>query len=106
MTQNIYSGDYLLGTGVLENFALHPHSNRTFNLEANIDVDTAMQNMDQILASQAESLARGKIALTTTIDKAIFNGTEIPYFEYALKNLRPTSEVDADEVLNSLDLSL
>lgn len=98
MTLNVMVGGFKLGMARLYDVVLEPGDNA---IDARIDADlqTALQNLPEILESQQDQLSRGKIELQASGNTTIFNGERIEYLEYILNDLVLSAELSIMKVL-------
>lgn len=56
-------------------------------------------NLDQIFSFQAQNLLEGYLNLTAVGRSVTYEGTEVPYYTEALKNVSLTAQVALGELL-------
>jgi hypothetical protein len=91
-------GNVTVGQGRIQNVMLVPGPNLV-PIRATLDIKTAFQNLPQIIASQAGSLAKGNITISASGNSTVYNGLHIPYYEAVLNNLLVTGEVPLIKLL-------
>lgn len=95
---NLKVGDLVLGNGTIDNVLLNP-GNNTVPLRAILDINTAIQNIGQLLVAETNALSDGNLLISASGNSTIYKGLHIPYFESVLNNLTISANVPILKVL-------
>ncbi|KAJ5718842.1 uncharacterized protein N7483_009924 [Penicillium malachiteum] len=99
VTLNLWSYDLLIGQGTIQNVVLKP-GNNTVSLRGELDIETIIDNIYDIIHSQEAALLDGDFQLSASGNSTIYNGNHIAYYEEILNNLTLTTRVSILEVLS------
>ncbi|CAI7659755.1 unnamed protein product [Penicillium glandicola] len=99
---DVKSGDLVIGNATLEDVTIKPGDN-IFPLTGILDLHTVIENLVTVLASQAQAIKTGNLALDTVTQTVTWNGTLVPYYTDVMKQLTLTANVAiADLVKNTV----
>ncbi|KAJ5718951.1 hypothetical protein N7493_007406 [Penicillium malachiteum] len=99
VTLNLWSYDVLVGQGTIQNVVLKP-GNNSVCLRGELDIDTIIDNISDIVHSQESALLDGDFQLSASGNSTIYDGNHIEYYEDVLNNLTLTTRVSILEVLS------
>lgn len=89
---DIYSGNLLIGNATLEGVTLKP-GNNTNSITGVLDLRKIINNLGDVIESQASTISTGNLALNTIIRSVIWNDVEVPYYTKVLQELTLTANV-------------
>ncbi|KAJ5697122.1 hypothetical protein N7488_010806 [Penicillium malachiteum] len=99
VTLNLWSYDVLVGQGTIQNVVLKP-GNNSVSLRGELDIDTIIYNISDIVHSQESALLDGEFQLSASGNSTIYDGNHIEYYEDVLNNLTLTTRVPILEILS------
>ncbi|KAJ5630161.1 hypothetical protein N7528_003818 [Penicillium herquei] len=99
VTLNLWSYDVLVGQGTIQNVVLKP-GNNSVSLRGELDIDTIIDNISDIVHSQESALLDGDFQLSASGNSTIYDGNHIEYYEDVLNNLTLMTRVPILEVLS------
>jgi hypothetical protein len=88
----------LIGEGTIKNATIAP-GNNTVNFAGVIDYSTLLSNIESILNVEADALLRGNLAVVSSGNSTIYNGTHISYYETILNNMTLAAEMPVAQLL-------
>jgi hypothetical protein len=89
---DVLSGDLVIGTSVIENLWIHP-GNNSVTIRGKADLATILNNLPQIIQTQAPYIRNGYIALTTRVTNITYEGSVVPYYTSAMSQLPLVAEI-------------
>lgn len=98
MTLNLKSAGITLGQATIDNVVLKP-GNNSVALRGELDIDTMIDNLSEIISAQRSALLSGDLQLEASGNSTVYNGVHIDYFEEVLNNLTLTARVPILQVL-------
>ncbi|KAH6691465.1 hypothetical protein F5X68DRAFT_188556 [Plectosphaerella plurivora] len=81
---NVMAGDLVIGRVETWNTDIHP-GNNSVDFFGEVYLQTMLQNVGEVIRSQAAALAEGMLQLATTGNETRVDGVRIPYVERVLK---------------------
>lgn len=97
---DVKSGDLVIGNATLKDVTIKPGEN-VFPLTGILDIHTMLENLGPVLASQASALKTGNLALDTVTRSIHWNGTLVPYYTNAMKQVTLTANVAIADLLKN-----
>ncbi|KAJ5511473.1 hypothetical protein N7453_003576 [Penicillium expansum] len=99
---DVKSGDLVIGNATVKDVTIKPGAN-VFPLTGVLDIPTIIEHLGEVLVSQAKALKTGNLALDTVTRTVTWNGTLVPYYTDAMKQLTLTANVPiADLIKNTV----
>ncbi|KAF4769898.1 hypothetical protein N7455_009314 [Penicillium solitum] len=99
---DVKSGDLVIGNATVKDVTIKPGDN-VFPLTGILDIHTMIDNLAEVLASQAKAIKTGNLALDTVTRTVTWNGTLVPYYTDVMKQLTLTANVPiADLIKNTV----
>ncbi|KAJ5086195.1 hypothetical protein N7532_010966 [Penicillium argentinense] len=98
VTLNLKSVNLTIGQATIENVVLRP-GNNPVSLKGTLDIDTVLDNLEDMLAAQKSALEDGDVELSASGNSTVYDGIHIDYYEEILNNLTLTTRIPILEVL-------
>jgi Protein of unknown function (DUF3712). len=100
LTLDILSGDLPIGNVSITDVTLKPGDN-TYPLSGVLDLKKVIENLGEVLKSQASLLKTGNLTLNAKTSSIYWNGTYVPYYSDVLRTLTLTTAVGVGDIVKN-----
>jgi hypothetical protein len=100
LTLNISSGDLPIGNVSITDVTLKPGDN-TYPLSGVLDLKKVIENLGEVLKSQASLLKTGNLTLNAKTSSIYWNDTLVPYYTDVLRTLTLTTAVGIGDIVKN-----